>query len=260
MKVKRIVKDWRYPEASERELTRSLQEFTRDLIVYARGKLDGIRFDATNEEIKDAEQDLSDYAMFLLAGLITAIPALALQIYKFNSRQWLLVAISAGGKKNRAVEILDKIGANGAEPWYFEKRKQWISTAEASYLKLSRDIISDWSSNVRLASLKEKSRSYVDEVIEQRYKVYTGWTVNRSRGIVANWNSVLMRQRIKDAGVTHYLWRGKLDERERLKHLRWEGKRIGVNTDHVFPGEEWGCRCWPEPDFSDSPVPQYNIT
>jgi len=69
-----------------------------------------------------------------------------------------------------------------------------------------------------------------------------------------------MRQRLNDAGVTHYIWRGKLDERERLKHLRWEGKIIGLDTDHVFPGEEYGCRCWAEPYFSTNTAPQLNIT
>lgn len=260
MKVKRIVKDWRYPEASERGLSRSLQEFTRDLIVYARDKLDGMKFDATDQEISDAEQDLTDYALLLLAPLLATLPALAYQIYKFNSAQWLLVAISAGGKSNQSVRMLELLGANGSEPWYQEKRSQWISLTEASYLKLARDIVSDWSTNVRTANAQEKSRSFIDEVIANRYKVYTGWTVNRSRGIVATWTSILMRQRLNDAGVTHYIWRGKLDERERLKHLQWEGKIIGLDTDHVFPGEEYGCRCWAEPYFSTTTAPQLNIT
>lgn len=250
MKVKRIVKAWRYPEASERQLGRSLSEFASDLVVFARDKLDGMRFDASDAEINIAEKELEDYASELLAALAMALPALALQIYKFNSKQWYLVAVSAGGAKNEAVALLDLLGANANEPWYQEKQQQWLSLTEASYRKLANDIIADWSQNVRRANIQAKGRDYVDEVIEQRYKVYTGWSYNRSRGIVATWNSILMRQRLDDAGVTHYLWRGKLDERERLKHLRWEGKRIGVDSDHIFPGEEYGCRCWAEPDFT----------
>ncbi|UGO53094.1 putative head morphogenesis protein [Klebsiella phage vB_KaeD_HazelMika] len=250
MKVKRIVKAWRYPEASERQLGRSLSEFASDLVVFARDKLDGMRFDASDAEINNAEKELEDYAAELLASLAMALPALALQIYKFNSKQWYLVAVSAGGAKNEAVALLDLLGASANETWYQEKQQQWLSLTEASYRKLANDIIADWSHNVRRANIQAKGRDYVDEVIEQRYKVYTGWSYNRSRGIVATWNSILMRQRLDDAGVTHYLWRGKLDERERLKHLRWEGKRIGVDSDHIFPGEEYGCRCWAEPDFT----------
>lgn len=250
MKVKRIVKAWRYPEASERQLGRSLSEFASDLVVFARDKLDGMRFDASDAEINNAEKEIEDYAAELLASLAMALPALALQIYKFNSKQWYLVAVSAGGAKNEAVALLDLLGASANEPWYQEKQQQWLSLTEASYRKLANDIIADWSQNVRRANIQAKGRDYVDELIEQRYKVYTGWSYNRSRGIVATWNSILMRQRLEDAGVTHYLWRGKLDERERLKHLRWEGKRIGVDSDHIFPGEEYGCRCWAEPDFT----------
>lgn len=250
MKVRRLVKQWRYPEASERLMGRSLQEFAVNLIVYARDQLDTMRFDATDTEISNAEDNLEDYAEDLLAGLIMALPAFALQIYRFNKNQFIDVAKSAGGGKNVYVMYIESMGDGIWENWYSEKERQWVSLTEASYRKLARDIIADWSTNVRLANIKAKGREYVDKVIEQRYKVYTGWTVNRSRGIVATWNSLLMRQRLEDAGVTHYLWRGKLDERERLKHLGWEGKRIGVDSDHVFPGEEYGCRCWAEPDFT----------
>nr|DAE45924.1 MAG TPA: hypothetical protein [Caudoviricetes sp.] len=34
MKVKGIVKQWRFPEASERQLSRSIKEAVRDLVVY----------------------------------------------------------------------------------------------------------------------------------------------------------------------------------------------------------------------------------
>lgn len=249
MKVKRLIKQWRYPEASERSLGRSLQDFATSLTVFARDQLDNMRFDAIDAQINDAEKSLEDYAEDLLAGLIMALPAFALQIYRFNKRQFIDVAKSAGGKSNTYVIYLEAMGERLWESWYQEKERNWISLTEASFRKLARDIISDWSTNVRMANIKAKGRDYVDDVIEQRYKVYTGWSVNRSRGIVSTWNSLLMRQRLDDAGVTFYIWRGKLDERERLKHLRWEGKRIAVDSDHVFPGEEYGCRCWAEPDF-----------
>lgn len=249
MKVKGIVSQWRYPEASERQLGRSLSTFAGQLVVFARDQLDRMKFDASAEEIDDAEQSLEDYAALLIAALIQALPALALQVYKFNSKQFVDVAKASGGGKNQTVILLMALGANASESWYREKEKSWISLTEAAYRKLANDIISDWSNTVRLENAKGKGREYIDDVIEQRYKVYTGWSVNRSRGIVATWNSLLMRARLDDAGVTHYFWHGKLDERERLKHLRWEGKRIAVDSDHVFPGEEYGCRCWAVPDF-----------
>lgn len=249
MKVLGKIKPWRYPEASERELSRSMQEFSRDLVVYARDKLDGMRFDATDDEINDAESDMMDYAMTLIASLVSSLPALALTIYKFNSKQWIAVALSAGGKEDPSVQMLQLLGYNANETWYAEKQQYWISMAQAAYLKLARDITSDWSTNVRLLAAKGKSRKVVDETINIRYGVYSSWSKNRASGIVATWNSLLMRQRLADAKVTHYIWHGMLDERERLSHLRLEGKEIPVNSDHIFPGEEYGCRCWATPKF-----------
>ena len=64
-----------------------------------------------------------------------------------------------------------------------------------------------------------------------------------------NW-LVLMRQRLYDSKVTHYFWHGMLDDRERLQHVQWEGKRIALDSEHDFPGEPFGCRCWAIPDWN----------
>lgn len=260
MKVNGIVKQWRYPEASERGLTRSLQEFSRDLVVFAREKLSSMRFDASDADINQAEHDLESYAYELIATLSAGLPALALAIYKFNSKQFVSMAKSTGGKKIPYVIMLDSLGPLANEMWYQEKSDQWMSLTDASFRKLANDIISDWSVNLRNLNLHNAKSKEVNELIEQRYKVYTGWSANRARGIVSTWNSLLMRQRLDDAGVTHYFWHGKLDERERLQHLKWEGKRIEIDSDHVFPGEPYGCRCWAVPDFTTVKEVNYNVT
>lgn len=252
MKVNGIVNQWSYPEASERQLSRSLSTFAGEMAKKARSLTGGMRFDASDEEINDAESELEEYAAVLIAAIVATLPAMALTIYKFNSKQFLNVAKKADGGKNQSVILLGALGANANESWYREKSSQWRGSAEASILKLARDIISDWSQNLRVENVRNKTSQQIDEVLKQRYKVYTGWTVNRSRGIVSTWNSVLMRQRLDDAGVTHYFWHGKLDERERLQHVKWEGKRIEISDDHPFPGEPYGCRCWAVPDFSTS--------
>ena len=252
MKVNGIVNQWSYPEASERQLSRSLSTFAGKMAKKAGALTGGMRFDASDEEINNAEDELAEYAAGLIAAIVATLPALALTIYKFNSKQFLNVAKKAGGKNNQSVILLGVLGANANESWYREKLSQWRSSAEASILKLSNDIISDWSQNLRIENMRNKTREQIDEVLKLRYKVYTGWTVNRSRGIVSTWNSVLMRQRIEDTGATHYFWHGQLDERERLTHVKWEGKRIEISSEHPFPGEPFGCRCWAVPDLSTS--------
>lgn len=250
MKVKGIVKQWRFPDASERELARELRRAVRDLVVFMRRKTHAMKFDASNDEIDSAENEIIDYAKELAAALIGLLPALAVTVYKFNSKQWLNVAKSSGGAKNPAVILLIAAGATQSEPWYQEYREQWESMSAEAFNKLFTNIIQDWAGNVRQANFTDKTTAQVNEMAEKRFAVYSSWAANRATGIVGSWNSRLMRQRLKDANVTHYFWHGVLDDRERLQHVKWEGKRIALNAIHDFPGEPYGCRCWASPDFN----------
>ena len=250
MRVKGIVKQWRFPEASERELARDIKRAVSKLVDLMRRKTHAMKFDATDQEITDAQTEIEDYAKSLVAALIGLLPALALTVYKFNSRQWVNVAKSSGGAKNPAVILLIAAGATQSEPWYQESREQWESMSAEAFNKLFTNIIQDWAGNVRQANFTDKTTAQVNELAEKRFAVYSSWASNRATGIIGSWNSRLMRQRLKDANVTHYFWHGMLDERERLQHLQWEGKRIALNAIHDFPGEPYGCRCWAIPDFN----------
>lgn len=250
MKVKGIVKQWRFPESSERQLSRSIQQAISDLVVMMRRRTNAMKFDATDAEIDDAEQSITDYAIELIKEIASLLPAIALGVYKFNSKQWLSVARSAGGAKNPSVIILMAVGANSSEEWYRTLYGQWDSLAQTSLRKLFDNIVADWSTNIRNANFTGKRQEQVNELAEKRFAVYSSWGNNRASNMVGAWNSRLMRQRLDDAGVTHYFWHGMLDERERLQHIRWEGKRISLDEVHDFPGEPWGCRCWAIPDFN----------
>lgn len=250
MIVKGIVKQWRFPESSERQLSRSIQQAISDLVVMMRRRTNAMKFDATDAEIDDAEQSITDYAIELIKEIASLLPAIALGVYKFNSKQWLNVARSAGGAKNPSVIILMAVGANASEEWYRTLYGQWDSLAQTSLRKLFDNIVADWSTNIRNANFTGKRQEQVNELAEKRFAVYSSWGNNRAANMVGAWNSRLMRQRLDDAGVTHYFWHGMLDERERLQHIRWEGKRISLDEVHDFPGEPWGCRCWAIPDFN----------
>ena len=60
MKVKGIVKQWRFPDASERELARELRRAVRDLVVFMRRKTHAMKFDASDDEIDSAENEIID--------------------------------------------------------------------------------------------------------------------------------------------------------------------------------------------------------
>lgn len=250
MKVRGVIKQWRFPESSERELSRSIQGAIADLVVEMRRRTNAMKFDATDDEINQAEQSLTDYALALIQDLIAYLPAIALTVYKFNTKQWLNVARSAGGSRNPAVILLIATGATASESWYAELYEKWEGMTITSFQKLFGNVISDWSTKIRQANFTGKRQEQVNEMAEQRFAVYSSWGANRASNIVGAWNSRLMRQRIADAGVTHYFWHGMMDDREREQHILWENKRIALDAIHDFPGEPWGCRCWAVPDFS----------
>lgn len=249
MKVNGVVKQWRFPEASERGLSRSIREAVRDLVVFMRSKTRSMKFDATDQEISTAEQEIKDFAKELALSLIGLLPALAATVYKFNAKQFINVAKSTGGAANPTVILLIAVGANQGESWYQKLYGEWYTMSADSFDKLFTNIIQDWAANVRQANFTGKNSEQVNEIAERRFAVYSSWAGNRATGIVGSWNSRLMRQRLYDAGVNSYYWHGMLDERERLKHLRWEGKEIDLNDIHPFPGEEYGCRCWAIPKW-----------
>lgn len=249
MKVKGIVKQWRFPEASERELSRSLREAVRDLVVFMRSKTHAMKFDATDQEISTAQDEITEFAKNLALSLIGLLPRLASTVYKFNSKQFVDVAKSTGGAQNPSVILLMAIGANQGEDWYQKLYGEWHTMSVDSFDKLFTNITQDWAANIRQANFTGKKADQVNEIAERRFMVYSSWAGNRATGIIGAWNSRLMRQRLIDAGVSAYYWHGMLDERERLKHLRWEGKEIGLDEIHPFPGEEYGCRCWAIPKW-----------
>ena len=251
MKISGRVPNWRYPEASERALARKLEEATRDLVVEMRERLDSMKFDATNEEIEEAESDIEEKALEIFMAVIVALASIGLTMYRFNSRQWLAIAIAAGGKDNPAVMMLKQNGETGAEQWYSETFDKWHGLAISSVRKLANDIVADWSIKVKTENAKGANREKIDSIIEDRYAIYGSWSRNRASGIIGTFNSMLMMQRLKDAKVSHYFWFGMMDDRERESHILLEGKRRPVNGEGIFPGEEYGCRCWAVPDFKN---------
>lgn len=77
-----------------------------------------------------------------------------------------------------------------------------------------------------------------------------------ARDQIGKLNAQLTLERQKNIGVTHYIWRGMLDERERPAHREREGKvfEIGHVHDDGLIGEAVLCRCYAEmvlPEFDD---------
>lgn len=250
-KIKSIIKPkvWRYPEASERQLSRSLEDYAEKINERAITGVRAMKFDADEDDISREEDNLEEFSIEAALIIIALLAQLGISIYRFNTAQWLIVAKASGGANNPSVLVLDALGASQTEAWYMPKRLLWEKLAEQSIKKLTDAILSDWSTIVRTLALRGATDQEVRDAISKRGSVWASWSKNRARGIVGTFNSILMRQRLDDSGVTSYFWHGMLDERERPLHVSWEGKEISMYSDHPFPGEPYGCRCWATPNF-----------
>ena len=154
-----------------------------------------------------------------------------------------MLAIKTGGGSVQSVMDLRLNGINGDEDWYQPDLNQWLYTSNKSVEKLLNNIKDDF---IQSASIIQ-SGDYLK--INERYKIYRKRTANIASGITSSINSTFMRRRLEDAGVTHYIWHGMLDERERMTHFKKEGLSFRLGGNDLFPGQEYGCRCWAVPDW-----------
>lgn len=236
---------WQFPESARDGLARDLVTASRDLAVAMRGRVNLMKFDATETEIKGTQSALMALAKKLFAPVISSLTALASTIYRFNRRQFLKVDKKAGGVAYVTMEKMPE----RSEKWYKHESKQWIALTTQSIEKLYTDQVNDFTSKIRLANLRSSDSEQVQVITKERYEIYRSWAINRSEGIVGSWNSRLMRLNLESVGVSSYTWHGWLDDRERESHVLLEGKSIELNAVHIFPGEEYGCRCWASPDY-----------
>ena len=240
--MKPVMTRWKYPQTIESQVNRNLSIAVTELISAMRESATRLKID-TAEELEEEDGYLDGIIAALVASFISTIPAIGAAIYRYNSSQFLALAIKTGGRSNPSVLDLEVNGINGDEPWYNDNLNQWIYTTNKSAIKLLNNIKDDFLQ----AAATIQNGDYVN--LSDRYKVYRKRTANIASGIVSSLNSTLMRRRLDDAGVSRYIWHGMLDERERLTHIKKEGVSFALDGDDFFPGQEYGCRCWAVPDW-----------
>lgn len=240
--MKPVTTRWKYPQTIESQVNRNLSIAVTELISAMKESATRLKID-TAEELEEEDGYLDGIIAALVASFISTIPAIGAAIYRYNSSQFLILAIKTGGRSNPSVLDLEVNGINGDEPWYNDDLNQWIYTTDKSTRKLLNNIKDDFLQTAATI----QNGDYVN--ISDRYKVYRKRTANIASGIVSSLNSTLMRRRLEDAGVSRYIWHGMLDERERLTHIKKEGVSFELDGDDFFPGQEYGCRCWSVPDW-----------
>lgn len=233
---------WKYPQTIENQVNRNLSVAVTELISAMKESATRLKID-TAEELEQEDNYLDAIIAALIASVVATLPAIVASIYRYNSSQFLVLAIKTGGGSVQSVMDLRLNGINGDEDWYQSDLNQWLYTSSKSIDKLLNNIKDDFIQSASIIQSGDHLK------INERYKIYRKRTANIASGITSSINSTFMRRRLQDAGVSHYIWRGMLDDRERKSHLIREGLSFRLGGNDIFPGQEYGCRCWAVPDW-----------
>ena len=236
---------WMYPQAQENQLNRILSMATTEMISAMRAASVRLKRDSA-EDVEREEGELDGIIEALVASVVSALPAIGFAIYKYNTSQFLKVARNSGARNNAYIILLGTMEPSQADEVWISARNNWLIQSRLSSRKLLNNIKDDFIQR----KLQEESGITPTHSDAERYRVYRNKTANIAAAITSSLNSSLMRKRLEDAGVTSYFWHGMLDERERPSHIAREGKEYPFNSTDVFPGQEWGCRCWAVPNWS----------
>ncbi|MGV2740242.1 hypothetical protein, partial [Salmonella enterica] len=134
---------WKYPQIIESKVNRNLSIAVTELISAMKDSATRLRID-TAEELGEEDGYLEGIISALVASFISTIPAIGAAIYRYNSSQFLVLAIKTGGRSNPSVLNLEVNGINGGEPWYNDDLNQWIYTTDKSARKLLNNIKDDF--------------------------------------------------------------------------------------------------------------------
>lgn len=245
------------PDSQEREYTRLLLRFSRDmhrdvnsLLIPRIGEIKSqfdreMRGDGWIDDLSALIAVLLQRAGLLSAPLQIALPNIAQSINRHNDRQFQLVVKSNLGKD------VGQLGVNvfRNEPFLAPLSNAWIKTNTDLIKSLPTRFYPELEGIIRRGVLSGMSVKDIQKEIKARY----GVTDYRARLIaqdqVLKFHSQLTEYRLKSVGVDRYIWRSVQDSRVRPDHADRNGKEFSWDKPPYdgHPGQPVRCRCRAEP-------------
>ncbi|MGY6772103.1 phage head morphogenesis protein [Gallibacterium sp. ZY190522] len=248
-------KRWLFPEAIEREYVKYLQAIAKQISDTARKKLPEIaphlkRMLRQDDSIDILEQWLTELLQATTFytrdnDIRPAVRQLLSQTAEFNKKQFHKVLKSAY-----------KVDIFVSEPWLDEPLLQ----AEWQNINLIKSIPIQLQEKLRYrmaeAVLGGESYKSLAADLEKLLDIPKRRATIIARDQIGKLNGRLTQLRQENIGVKSYIWRGSLDERERLSHIEREGKEFRWDNppDDGHPGQPILCRCSAEavlPEFGE---------
>lgn len=239
-----------------RELNRSITHYSAD-----------IRYDDWQGDLSGVIDALAALASRLFNPVIQRLPSFFALASQFNDRQWRLIVKGGTGVEipPSQARIIGQtsapissgvlgVDAYRAEPWLADMQANWVAENVRLIKSIPAELLGDMEGIIRRGVMNGSASSIIKDQIVERY----GITERRAKLIaedqIGKANAALTQQRQKDAGIDGYFWRGVLDKRERKTHVDREGKEYKWDSPpgDGHPGQAIRCRCYAEPDFSNS--------
>ncbi|MGR6646678.1 phage head morphogenesis protein [Avibacterium paragallinarum] len=237
-------KRWLFPEAIEREYVKYLQAIAKQISDTARKKLPEIaphlkRMLRQDDSIEILEQWLTELLQATTFytrdnDIRPAVRQFLSQTAEFNKKQFHKVLKSAY-----------KVDIFVSEPWLDEALK----LAEWQNISLIKTVPQQLHEKLRYRMVEalRKGESYKSLAadLEKLLDIPKRRATLIARDQIGKLNGRLTQLRQENIGVKSYIWRGSLDERERLSHVEREGKEFRWDNppDDGHPGQPILCRC-----------------
>ncbi|SEQ64285.1 phage putative head morphogenesis protein, SPP1 gp7 family [Rosenbergiella nectarea] len=258
---------WLHPDGVARDYQREILKATRQLNKEITSAYGDIRFDGWQDDLTGIINALEAFAKRIFNPVIEKLPSFFALTSQFNDRQWRIIVKGGTGvdipASQAAIIGLTKAPASSgvlgvdayrAERWLAEMQANWVAQNVALINSISADQLSDMEQIVRRGVMNGSASSVIKKQITDRYSVSESRAKLIAIDQIGKANAALTQQRQKDAGVDGYIWRGVLDQRERQIHIDREGKKYKWDSPprDGHPGQPIRCRCYAEPDFSNS--------
>lgn len=246
-------KKWLFPTAIEREYVKYLRGVSKQISDTAKQKLSEIEPHFKKQLRQDAFSDLLEQWLIELLfaisffvnerELLYFVQGYIRQVADFNKKQFHKVLKSA-----YSVDIFV------SEPWLDEELK----LAEWQNINLIKSIPQQFHEKLRYRMVEavRKGESYqsLADDLEKLFDIPKRRATLIARDQIGKLNGRLTQLRQENIGVKSYIWRGVLDERERLNHVEREGEEFRWDNppEDGHPGEPILCRCSAEavlPEF-----------
>jgi len=157
-------------------------------------------------------------------------------------------------QERRILQSVLSVDVFRAEPWLADQLGLFAAENARLIKSLPEDMLSQVEGIVQRGLASGMRPEELAAGVRERFGVARGRARLIARDQVSKLNANLTELRQRDLGVARYVWRTSRDGRVRESHREKNGQVFEWNSPPVdtgHPGQDFQCRCYAEPVFSD---------